>query len=87
MISGRTLLILTLLNSEVVANLQPSLILDNLRGKGLVTREEYSNLRKSTELEQARILVNDLLPRKGKDSLDKFCSTVSFSRQVDNSTL
>ena len=61
--------------AEVVEKLQSSLILDHLRGECLVTREEYSDLQKATytELQRARILVNDLLPRKGKDSLDKFC--------------
>ena len=59
---------------EVVKCLQPSILLDKLRGACLITREEYSDLRKDKELDRARTLVNDLLPRKGKDSLDKFCS-------------
>ena len=59
---------------EVVKYLQPSILLDKLRGADLITREEYSDLRKDKELDRARTLVNDLLPRKGKDSLDKFCS-------------
>ena len=62
--------------ADVVEKLQPSLFLDHLRGANLVTREEYSSLLKDTlsESQRARTLVNDLLPRKGEDSLDKFCS-------------
>ena len=61
---------------EVVKKLQSSVVLDYLRGAGLVSREEYSDLQKATytDLQRARFLVNDLLPRKGEDSLDKFCS-------------
>ena len=58
---------------EVVKYLQPMKLLDKFRGEGLITREEYSNLQEVSELKRARTLVNDLLPRKGKDSLDKFC--------------
>ena len=62
--------------AQVVKKLQPSLILDHLRGERLLTGEEYDYLWNEirSETKRARILVNTLLPRKGKDSLDKFCS-------------
>jgi hypothetical protein len=60
---------------EVVAKLQPSLLLDDLRESRLVTKQEYRELWElPTDLERARRLVNDLLPLKGDDSLDKFCN-------------
>lgn len=59
--------------ADVVATLQPSLLLNQLRQKNLIAGQELTKLRTLTEHEQAQYLVNDLLPRKGKDSLDIFC--------------
>ena len=59
---------------KVVSYLRPSLLMDKLRAKGLVTRSEYSELQSlATEKQRSQRLINDLLPVKGSESLSDFC--------------
>ena len=59
---------------KVVSCLRPSLLMDKLRAKGLVTRSEYSELQSlATEKQRSQRLINDLLPVKGSESLSDFC--------------
>lgn len=60
--------------AELVQVLLPSSFLDNLRSDGLVTRNEYTELSSmDTEVSRSRTLLNNILPRKGPGSFDKFC--------------
>ena len=57
--------------------LQPSLLMDKLRSRHLLTRPEYSELTSlDTELKRSQRLVNDLLPAKGPGSLNRFCQVL-----------
>ena len=62
----------------IVQTLQSSRVMDRLRFEGLLCREEYSRLieKYATDEERARKLINDILPRKGRDSFRKFCEVL-----------
>ena len=53
-------------------------LLDRLTAKRLVTRDEWQQLRlpSVTRREKARDLLMDILPRKGRDSYDKFVAAL-----------
>lgn len=59
---------------ELVKQLRPTLFLDRLRASNLINREDYSKLMsENSEENRSRKLLNDILPRAGKSSLDTFC--------------
>lgn len=59
---------------KLVDCLRVSLVLDHLRAKRLVVKEEYSAMRAlPTEEERTRRLF-EILPTKGKDSYQRFCT-------------
>ena len=61
---------------QVVEQLRPSQLLDLLVESGLVTFEEYRYLRDpshKTEEERSRILLTEILTKKGLQSFEKFC--------------
>jgi hypothetical protein len=61
---------------KLVDCLRASLVLDHLRAKRLVAKEEYSSVRAlPTEEERARKLF-EILPTKGEDSYKQFCSVL-----------
>lgn len=60
----------------VVSKLKVDLFLDTLRSRKLVTRTEYSQIRKLDSDEQARVLLNDILPKKGPSSFSTFCNVL-----------
>ena len=65
--------------TKVVQNLRPSLLVDLLLERGLLLPEEYSYVRSPqhmTEQERSRVLLNDILRKKGPRSLDLFCEVL-----------
>ena len=59
---------------KVVEYLRPTLLMDKLRAKDLITKSEYIKLQLlGTETERSRILVNEYLRTKGPGSLHDFC--------------
>ena len=63
--------------ADIVKCLQPCLVMDGLRSRGLLSRQEFDELGSlPTELHRSRELINNILPRKGPGSLDKFCDVL-----------
>lgn len=68
---------------EVVKYLKPAEVMDSLRARGLVNRDEYTYLQTlQTEKSRSQKLLNDYLPTKGPGSFRTFCDILhSFSDQ------
>ena len=63
--------------SDLVRVLDPDSFLDRLYSDELVTKEEYHSLRlMSSREEKSRLLLSDILPRKGETSYDQFVTIV-----------
>lgn len=65
--------------TKVVQNLRPSLRLDLLLEKGLLLSEEYAYVRSSqhvTDEERSRVLLNEILRKKGPQSFELFCEVL-----------
>ena len=66
----------------VIADLRPTLLLDDLRWYGILTEEEYKQLQQGslTESERSHRLLHDILPSKRKGSVTVFCEVLD---QID----
>ena len=66
---------------KIIKNLQTSTVMDKLRARNQLNRQEYRYLLAlATEEGRARILINDILPRKGPDSFGEFCKALLESK-------
>ena len=64
---------------QVVKNLRPLSVLDDLLEKGLINIEEYKGLRSPlyrTDEDISRMLLTEILPKKGPQSFQRFCEVL-----------
>ena len=62
----------------VIADVRPTLLLDDLRWYSILTEEEYKQLQQGslTESERSHRLLHDILPSKSKGSVTVFCEVL-----------
>ena len=64
---------------QVVENLRPLSVLDHLLEKDLIDTEEYKGLRSPwyrTDEDRSRMLLTEILPKKGPQSFQRFCEVL-----------
>ena len=64
---------------QVVKNLRPLSVLDDLLEKGLIDIEEHKDLRSPwyrTDEDRSRMLLTEILPKKGPQSFQRFCEVL-----------